>query len=124
MKLTNTQIYIYAQNLHKAFNDLAQILPVKINFYIQKNKNLLKELATEIENSRKDIIYKYGVLDEETETYIIKDLESKKKAAQEVNDLLEIEQEVNLYMIPFDQFDGNLSLTVEQMDAILFMIQE
>lgn len=124
MKLTNSQIYIYAQNLHKAFNDLTQVLPVKINFYIQKNKNLLKELAVEIENSRKDIIYKYGNLDEKTENYVIENSENREKAVQEMNDLLELEQDVNLYTISLNQFDENLSLTIEQMDAILFMIEE
>jgi hypothetical protein len=45
MKLTNNEIYTYANNLTEAFNDKEQKLPIKINFYLQKNKNCLIELA-------------------------------------------------------------------------------
>mgnify|MGYP003298772097 CR=1 FL=1 len=60
MKLTNNQIYSYAIQLNEAFNDATQRLPMKINFYLQKNKETLTKLAQEIENNRMDIIKNYG----------------------------------------------------------------
>ena len=37
MKMTNNEIYTTANQLVAAFNDNAQRLPIKINFYLQKN---------------------------------------------------------------------------------------
>ena len=45
MKLTNRKIYEYALMLAEAFKDNEQKLPIKINFYLQKNKNELMKLA-------------------------------------------------------------------------------
>jgi hypothetical protein len=45
MILTNNDIYIYTRKLAEAFSDSEQKLPVKINFYLQKNKTTLMELA-------------------------------------------------------------------------------
>ena len=45
MKLTNNKIYAYANNLLTEFSDSADLkLPVKINFYLQKNIQTLKTL--------------------------------------------------------------------------------
>jgi hypothetical protein len=55
MKLTNNEIYNYANNLFAAFNDGEQKLPIKISFYLQKNKNTLLTLAQDIEKSRIEI---------------------------------------------------------------------
>ena len=38
MLMKNSEIYNYAQALTEAFRDNNQRLPVKINFYLQKNK--------------------------------------------------------------------------------------
>lgn len=124
MKLTNGQIYLYGKQLYTAFSDLKQQLPVKLNFYIQKNKNILRELSNEIEQSRKDIIYKYGEIDKETGDYLVSSGDKKSLALQEIQDLLDLEQEVQIYLINLNSFDQNINLTVEQMDAILFMIEE
>ena len=51
MLLTNQQIYSYATNLaNEEFHNVA--LPVKISFYLIKNKKLLMELAQEIDKGR------------------------------------------------------------------------
>ena len=36
--MTNLEIYNIANNLLEAFNDNNQKLPVKVNFFLQKNK--------------------------------------------------------------------------------------
>lgn len=123
MKLTNEQIYTYASGLIEAFNDVNQRLPIKINFYLQKNKNLLIELAQDIEKTRLEIAQHYGVLDEENDRYDIKP-EDTEIVAKEINDLLSIEQDVNIYTINIDKIEEDLMLTTAQMEALMFMINE
>jgi hypothetical protein len=49
MKITNNNIYKYTTNLLTEFNTPSQQLPIKINFYLQKNIQTLRPLAQEIE---------------------------------------------------------------------------
>lgn len=121
MKLTNNEIYIYAQNLMMAFEDKNQKLPIKISFYLQKNKNTLLQLAQDIEQSRLEIARSYGELDEESSQYIIPP-EKMEEASQELNDLFNLEQDVQIYTINIDSFGDDLTITTAQMEAIMFMI--
>lgn len=122
MKLINNQIYTYAIQLNEAFNDVSQRLPMKINFYLQKNKATLTNLAQDIESSRMDIIKDYGVpVEGESDKYSIP-AEKVQEAQQELMDLLNLEQEVNIYMISADSLTDDISLTTAQMEAIMFMI--
>ena len=121
MKLTNNEIYMYAQNLMMAFEDKDQKLPIKISFYLQKNKNTLLQLAQDIEKSRIEIAQSYGVLDEETSQYVIPP-EKMEEASQELNDLFNLEQDVQIYTINIDSFGDDLTITTAQMEAIMFMI--
>ena len=121
MKLTNNQIYTYAQVLSSAFtNNKNQYLPAKINFYIQKNMQIIIALAQEIEESRIAIIKHYGVADKEG-NITVPDA-NQEVAKQEYLDLLNIEQEVKILPINIEQF-GDINLSIEQMNAILFMIE-
>lgn len=121
MKLTNNLIYSYAIALNEAFVDNTQRLPMKVNFYLQKNKKTLMELGQDIEESRLDIIRNYGEPTEDGTQYSIP--RDKIDAAQkELEDLLALEQEVNIYMISADSLTDDISLTTGQMEAIMFMI--
>lgn len=122
MKLTNNQIYLYANQLTEAFQDKNQKLPIKINFYLQKNKNLLLTLAQEIEKNRLNIAMTYGNLDQETQTFIVPQ-ENISKASQELDDLFALEQDVNIYMIDINALNNDYELTTAQMEAIMFMIE-
>jgi hypothetical protein len=64
--MTNSEIYNIATILGKAFEDDQQVLPVKVNYYMQKNRATLVALAQEIEKARVDTLQKYGTLNEET----------------------------------------------------------
>lgn len=121
MKLTNMQIYINAQQLVEAFQDTTQRLPAKINFYIQKNKKTLLELAQDIETARQDIINTYGKLNIETQQYNF-DADKIELANKEMEELLNIEQEVNIVTFNIDSLSDDLVLTTGQMEAIMFMI--
>ena len=123
MRLINNNIYLYANKLIEAFQDNNQKLPIKINFYLQKNKNTLITLAQEIENARLEIIKTYGKLNQETQQFIIPP-EKIAEASKELDDLLNLEQEVNIYMIDINSLSNEYAMTTAQMEAIMFMIQE
>lgn len=122
-KLTNAQIYSYAIALNEAFKDDTQKLPVKINFYLQKNKNVLTTLGQDIEETRMKIIRENGNLSEDGTQFIIPK-EKLGSVQQELDDLLGLLQEVNIYTVKLDSFSDDIALTTAQMDAMMFMIDE
>lgn len=121
MKLTNNTIYNLALALQSSFTDSAQHLPVKVNFYIQKNKATLFNLAKDIEEARTAILQNYGIFNEESGQYEF-DEKNATIAANELNDLFNLEQEVQIYTVSIDSFGEDLSLTTGQMEALMFMI--
>ena len=121
MKMTNNEIYNIATVLNKAFEDTTQYLPVKVNFYIQKNKTTLLALAQDIEKSRVAILQNYGTLNSGTNQFEFTG-DNAQKVVQELNDLFALEQEVNIYTVNIDSFGDDLSLTTGQMEALMFMI--
>lgn len=123
MILTNNEIYNYASDLFEAFQDNNQRLPIKINFYLQKNKKTLLELSQDIEKSRIEIAKHYGVFDPETSKYNIPN-EKLTAVNQELNDLFNLEQEVNIYKVNINNLSDDFDLTTAQMEAIMFMIEE
>ena len=121
MKMTNNEIYTRATALAEAFQDGSQKLPIKVNFYLQKNKAALLALAQDIEKSRIEIAETYGTLDTETSQYVIP-AEKMADAAKELEDLFNLEQEVQIYKINIDSLSDDLAMTTAQMEAIMFMI--
>lgn len=122
MKITNNNIYIYTTNLLTEFNTPSLQLPIKINFYLQKNVQTLRPLAQEIEQARQEIIRQYGILQSDNETYKIP--EDKIPIVQkELADLLSLEQEVQIYTVKIDDFKDDLMLSMAQMEALMFMIE-
>lgn len=122
MKMTNLEIYNYAKNITEAFRDFQDYIPVKVNFYIQKNKTTLTTLAQQIEQARMEIIRNAGILNEENGQYTIPD-EKMSQVQQELVDLFDLEQEVDIYKISIDSFPEELTLTTRQMEALMFMIE-
>ena len=122
MKMTNLEIYNIANNLLEAFNDNSQKLPVKVNFFLQKNKKVLLSLAQEIEEERISIAQNYGKLDSESGNYSV-DLEHIEAAQQDLDNLFNIEQDVNIAKINYNDLDPNMELTTAQMEVLMFMIE-
>lgn len=124
LTLQNIEIYMLATQLSEAFNeqDDESKLPIKINFFLQKNVNKIVELGQEIDKLRTEIIQKYGVLDEETQQYNIPQ-EKLEEAQKELNDLFSIEQEVKINMLDINLFD-NVDISEKKGNAILFMIYD
>ena len=122
MKLTNYEIYNYARQINNAFTEKNQYLPAKINFFIQKNARTLTVLAEEIEKNRISIVQHYGILNQETGNFQIPE-DKMTEASQELEDLFLLEQEVSISMVSIDKF-GDIDLSIEQMSAIMFMVEE
>ena len=120
MKLTNEQIYNYAIKLSDIF--INQKLPIKLNFYLQKNKSLLLNLAKDIEAMRLNLIKAYGIQDGDEMHYSILP-ENIEIAKKELSDLLMLEQEVEIYQVSIEDFSNDLVLTTEEMEALMFMIK-
>lgn len=120
--LTNNQIYNYTNSLIEQFLNTDIKFPVRVNFYLQKNKNTLLSLAQEIEQERVKIAQEYGVLNEETQQYEVPP-EKIQETRKKLDDLFNLTQEVKLYKIKLEDF-GNIELTSGQMQALLFMIED
>lgn len=121
MIMTNNEIYTYTRQLMDAFNDGEQKLPIKINFYLQKNKNTLLALAQDIEKSRLEIAQNFGTLDDAGEQYVIPN-DKLAEASKELEDLFNLEQDVAIHKISIDSLSDDLMLSAAQMEALMFMI--
>lgn len=121
MTMTNNEIYTYTRQLMEAFTDSEQKLPIKINFYLQKNKNTLLALAQDIERSRLEIAQSFGTLDDAGEQYIIPN-DKLAEASKELEDLFNLEQDVAIHKISIDSLNDDLMLSAAQMEALMFMI--
>lgn len=119
--MTNLEIYNIASNLLKAFNDDSQKLPIKVNFFLQKNKKTLTALAQEIEEARLNIAQAHGVLTEDG-SYSVEP-EKVEQAQAELNQLFTIEQDINIMKINYNDLDPDMELTTAQMEALMFMIE-
>ena len=122
ISLRNGEIFSVAIILKEFCENPELVLPIKANFYLQKNKNALLELAQEIESARNEIFAKYGTLNEQGTGYnfeeaVIAD------ANAELEDLLMLSQEVSLYMINIDDFK-DIKLNNQEMGALMLMIEE
>lgn len=120
MKLTNQKIYNLA-NLLLDFKTLNLRLPVRINFFLQKNINLITEAAAEIERAKVELGAQYGSALPEGGYFIPE--EYRETVQRELSDLFNLEQDLNIHQFLLSDFDG-LELTFKQMEAIMFMIIE
>lgn len=121
MILTNAEIYNYAVSLNNNFNDAEILMPAAISFSVAKNKKTLFALAEDIERYRVDIFNKYEAKLENNRISILP--ERVEAANKELDDLLKISQEVNIYTFSIEELK-DISFTSSQMEAILFMIDE
>lgn len=119
--MTNLEIYAYANALMDAFKEDVT-LPVKVNFYLQKNMTRMVEAGKEIEKTRMDIIQKYGTPTEDGQNIEVP-AEMVEAVNKELEDLFALEQEIKVNEIALDAFDG-IDLTSAQVAAITFMIKD
>lgn len=121
MKLTNQQIYEYSNKL-SIFNNCNIKMPVRINFYLQKNIQLIQQATMDIEKARLNIGAQFGKPNEEGNGYNIP-TENLEEVNKELNDLFSIEQDLNIHIFKLEDFD-NIELEYNQLTVIMFMIEE
>ena len=124
--MSNTEIYNTASALSGLFTTMVQAemkMPVKVNFYFQKNMNVLIAMAQELEQERTNIIMKYGTQNPENPDQVMIPPEQLDAANAELGDLFDLEQEVTINAIELDWFDG-INMTPQQVNAITFMIKD
>ena len=119
--LTNNEIYFINNQFNKIFETSNQYFPARVNFYIQKNRKKIAELAQEIEQARAKIIQHFGEEQEDGKYFIPND--KMLEAQTELKDLLDIKQEIEIYPISISDIE-NLHFTMSQMEALMFMIEE
>ena len=120
MTLTNQEIYNYNSLLNQFSIEIK--LPVRINFFLQKNIQSIFSLSQEIETARMEIGQRFGMPTPDGRSFQIPP-ENMQEAMSEIEDLFALKQEVNLHIFSLDDFEG-LELTFDQMKAIMFMIEE
>lgn len=119
--MTNLDIYNIANALLENFKDFNVSLPVKVNFYFQKNMQTLVTMAQEIDKERLAIFDKYGTRSEDGQYQF--DPENTATINAALNDLFSLEQEVKVNLIELDWF-ANIELTGAQVAALAYMIKE
>lgn len=119
MLMTNNEIYTINSNLMDVFKEEnnTYYFSAKINFLIQKNKKNIMDAAIHIEKVRIEIINKYKNEEGQIPSDKIDEVN------KELNDLLNIEQEVTIYKIPFEDLEG-IEFTSAQANALMFMIND
>lgn len=120
MKLTNQKIYNTAIAL-SSFSIDGKI-PVRINFFLQKNIQILAAAAAEIEEARLKVAQDFGELNEDGTQFVVPP-EKLLEARKELNDLFNLEQDLNIHIFKLDDFD-EINLTYQQLSSIMFMIEE
>ena len=120
IKMNNGMIYQYALTLNEVLNDNDLQMPVAVIFSIEKNKQTLMAVAQDVEKYRMDIIKKYG---KEVDGNYNVPQDKIEIANKELQDLFSIEQEGNIYKFNIEDL-GDIKLTSNQMNAILFMIED
>ena len=122
MQLSNNFIYENAYKLYNLFNNNEQYIPIRLNFILRKNIQILMNYMEQINEGRQAIGMQYGIPTEDGGFNVPTDKID--EANKELTDLGNIIQEVPIQTIKFNEIDENIKLTPQQMEAIMFMIEE
>lgn len=122
MQLSNNFIYENAYKLYNLFNNNEQYIPIRLNFILRKNIQTLMNYMEQINEGRQAIGMQYGIPTEDGGFNVPTDKID--EANKELIDLGNIVQEVPIQTIKFNEIDENIKLTPQQMEAIMFMIEE
>lgn len=121
MKLNNYFIHQSAIALASIVKDANLYIPAKVNYYLQKNIELIAQTAQAIEEQRLTILNKYGVPTEDNTNFTIPS-ENTEIVNKELFELFSVEQELNIMVINLSDLE-NASFNSAQMQALMFMIQ-
>ena len=91
---------------------------VKLGYAMAKNKEKLRQEAAIIYNLRRDIIMEHGRIDGKD---IVVPNEYVDEVNKKVNDLMEIENDVEIILVPINAFD-ELELNMEDIEGLMRMV--
>lgn len=116
MKLKNLIIF----NAIEPINKLSSVeLPIKTAYKIKKNLDILTPQFKIINESRNDLIKRYGNEDKIDPS----DKEAVKSFVHDFNEVLEIEEELDIKTITLDELEG-AKLNASDLSFLMFMIEE
>ena len=118
--LTSNELFNIAENIYNNPFRNDTYIPVKYNFYIQKNIEVILKEYDRIQKHRKDIIEHYGESQEDGNFIIPKDKIA--DANKELEELSNLEHNIEITMLPINDLE-NLELTTGELKSILFMIE-
>ena len=125
-EMKNYEIMDAATKMNAAFaeNNSSQLLPMRMSFFIQRNRKTLNDIVENINTCKNQIIQKFGTPSPEDSKMYTFEGDAEEKANKEFSDLMNIKIDVDLHLIKFSDIDDSIQISNEQMDAILFMIEE
>ena len=92
---------------------------VKLGYAMAKNKEKLRQEAAIIYNLRRDIIMEHGRIDGKD---IVVPNEYVDEVNKKVNDLMDIENDVEIILVPIDAFE-DLELNMKDIEGLMRMVQ-
>ena len=101
---------------------LMQDFCINIHFYIQKNRELLLKAYEDMEKIRLNVFNKYGTYNSEEKSFSFK-TEQIEDINNELDDFKNIQYDINFLKVKLSDLEG-LEFTLEQMEALMFMIEE
>lgn len=122
MIMSNKQISNIIQNIGTYFDFNKMYLPINLDFALQSNLVLLSQKMSAIEYHYERICQHYGELSKQKNEYIFP-LENIPLVEKELKSLYEIKQDIPIIMINLNDIE-DIQLTVNQLNAISFMIEE
>ncbi len=121
MKVKLGEITMMQQGLMVLVN---QSLPIKLSYKLGKILRQVDNEVQEIENSRIELVKKYGTPDDETKTIKVLD-KDQEKFMEEYGDLLNVEVELDIIPIHIDELPDDIKITPQQLIYLdRFIIQE
>lgn len=119
--MKNKEVYNLSNNFHNAFDKDDKYRPAKVMYIIYKNIKKLDEIVNDLEQFRLNVINNYADIHSD-DTYSIEP-EKCTLANKELEDLLEMDQQIDIIKLSLQDIE-DLEFTPQQMEALMFMIEE
>ena len=117
--MKNGEVLELYETLQRISQNKDLVFNVKLGYAMAKNKEKLRQEATIIQGLRRDIIMEHGRVDGKD---IVVPNEYVDEVNKKVNDLMEIENDVEIILVPIDAFE-DLELNMEDIEGLMRMVQ-
>ena len=117
--MKNGDVLELYETLQRISQNKDLVFNVKLGYAMAKNKEKLRQEATIIYNLRRDIIMEHGRVEGKD---IVVPNEYIDEVNKKVNDLMEIENDVEIILVPIDAFD-ELELNMEDIEGLMRMVE-